>query len=620
MCYKHGGFAFLITYCVSLIFVGIPMFYLELNLGQFTSSSMLTCWTYLPIMKGVGFCMIMLLCITSIYYMSIITWGLWYFGYSIVYRSESKWTRCDNEWNTPHCILLIMKDEAKLCLNETVKAMYNTSVNLANGRCYGSRNLTFGGETKLYHSVPLGDLDKSVYNISHDSHIFKWTLPTEEFFYSRLTKSTDYDMNKFGTIQWELAVCSGILWILSFLAIIKGMKYYGKIVYFTNFAKCTLLLSLLLRGLLLKGREEGLKVLYDEFNINQLLGSEIWVDSVKQTIFSLGLCEGTLITLASFNRFHNETLKDTILVTLTNHIFSILCGLTVFSFFGEALRLAVDSTDDVFLLEHSIDFLFIVVPFIISYIPASASWTSVLFLLILFLGIDTSLAYVNSIKSSLYDLNPNYFRKRNIRLSFGLCFIFFLLGLPLCCNGGLYLTYLLDIFTKNWIKYILCFLECISIVYIYGVTRFTEDVGLMIGSKKVCFICNWSCSKYWWIITWGVITPISAIFVFVFEAVEYESFFRLDYYYPKWSEVLGWLIAISGGLVLIGYGAFKLVQNLLKKDIGSSFRPSKQWGPYLLKHRLQVVYAQDFCLDPHNVGVDFVDLLKSKISNNSSKV
>ena len=43
---------FFIPYVIMLVFVGIPIFLLELSLGQFSSSGPINCWELAPIFKG----------------------------------------------------------------------------------------------------------------------------------------------------------------------------------------------------------------------------------------------------------------------------------------------------------------------------------------------------------------------------------------------------------------------------------------------------------------------------------------------------------------------------------------------------------------------------------------
>ncbi|XP_052280879.1 sodium- and chloride-dependent glycine transporter 1-like isoform X2 [Dreissena polymorpha] len=51
LCYKYGGGAFLIPYVLFMTFVGIPLFYMESALGQFTSSGPTTCWQFAPLLQ-----------------------------------------------------------------------------------------------------------------------------------------------------------------------------------------------------------------------------------------------------------------------------------------------------------------------------------------------------------------------------------------------------------------------------------------------------------------------------------------------------------------------------------------------------------------------------------------
>ncbi len=50
MCFVSG--AFLIPYAIMLCFVGLPIFFIELSVGQYSASGPMTVWEASPIFQG----------------------------------------------------------------------------------------------------------------------------------------------------------------------------------------------------------------------------------------------------------------------------------------------------------------------------------------------------------------------------------------------------------------------------------------------------------------------------------------------------------------------------------------------------------------------------------------
>lgn len=81
---------------------GLPIFYLEMSLGQYFSSGCLTVWKKVcPMAKGIGYAMCVLNFYTGLYYNTIISWAVFFFVES--FTSTLPWTSCNNPWNSPDC-------------------------------------------------------------------------------------------------------------------------------------------------------------------------------------------------------------------------------------------------------------------------------------------------------------------------------------------------------------------------------------------------------------------------------------------------------------------------------------------------------------------------------------
>ncbi len=104
-CYNNGGGAFLIPYITFLIFAGMPLYLLELTMGQFTSKGPVGVWHVSYLFVGIGYAAIVIAFFCSIYYNVIVAWVLQYLYLSVkalVLNEDLPWAHCplDNTTST----------------------------------------------------------------------------------------------------------------------------------------------------------------------------------------------------------------------------------------------------------------------------------------------------------------------------------------------------------------------------------------------------------------------------------------------------------------------------------------------------------------------------------------
>ena len=129
----------MIPYVLMLVFGAMPLFYMEVILGQFNRQGPISLWRICPIFKGmaglmhktkvttshilyiktryqlcceiycnivivgVGYCAVFIAFYVSFYYNVIIGWSLYYAANSLTLTLP--WTSCGNDWNTDYCTM-----------------------------------------------------------------------------------------------------------------------------------------------------------------------------------------------------------------------------------------------------------------------------------------------------------------------------------------------------------------------------------------------------------------------------------------------------------------------------------------------------------------------------------
>ncbi|XP_045130253.1 sodium- and chloride-dependent glycine transporter 2-like [Portunus trituberculatus] len=116
LCYKNGGAAFLIPYLSMLFLAGIPVFFMELTIGQYISQGPAVLFPKLaPIFSGLGWGVVTIAFFTAIYFNVILAWSFFYMIFS--FYSVVPWSHCDNEFNSPACYY---EEGAALCRNQSL--------------------------------------------------------------------------------------------------------------------------------------------------------------------------------------------------------------------------------------------------------------------------------------------------------------------------------------------------------------------------------------------------------------------------------------------------------------------------------------------------------------------
>ncbi|MFH4979157.1 hypothetical protein AB6A40_005866 [Gnathostoma spinigerum] len=341
-----------------------------------------------------------------------------------------------------------------------------------------------------------------------------------------------------------------------------------------------------------------------------LLDISVWGQAAVQVFYSLSVCTGGLGTLASYNRFHNNVLKDAVILSVIDTITCLLTASLVFSavgFFCYEVSMELKGFD----LKGGSYLLFVVLPETIAKLPVAPLYSLLYFIMVFFVILTTSVFLIETVVSGICDEFPERLRRNHRHVLTLICLCFYCLGVPLCTAAGIYWIHLLDHFITMLPLVTLSFFECMVICWVYGADNFLDNIKWMTGSYPPPYIA--------WKILWKFLSPVLYITLISFIFFGYQPVFYEDHRYPSWAYSVGWIISLLPALCVTVVALFEFC--FTKGSCANRGRtllcPESDWGPALAVHRaeyypLQVPEARrlilppasNFNTDKHGTSVD----------------
>ncbi|TRY61820.1 hypothetical protein TCAL_04386 [Tigriopus californicus] len=488
LCYKNGGGAFLIPYLLMLVFGALPLFYMEVILGQYNRQGPISLWKICPLFKGVGYCAVFIAFYVSFYYNVIIGWAILYLGNS--FSSKLPWTGCDNDWNTEFC-------------RESCENITDISCNLTRS------------PAKEY-------FNRGVLRLQGSTGIFDPGPP-----------------------NMTLVGCIMIVYSMLYISLFKGVKSSGKVVWVTATMPYILLTILLLRGITLPGAIDGI-IYYLVPDLKALADPSVWIDAAVQIFYSVGAGFGVHLAYASYNKFDNNCYRDCLITSCVNSFTSLFSGFVIFTYLGYMSHLQQKPIDKV--AEQGPGLVFEVYPEAIATLPASQVWSVLFFVMLVFLGMDSAMGGLECVITGLLDEFETTFKKLKINreiFTFIVVFISFLVALSCVTPGGFYIFNLFERYAAGVSLLCTVFFEAVAVSWVYGLKQLNADVFEMLGHTPSLYwrVC-------WKIISplfLGVIMILQLIDVAPFVIKMYDN---VSYHYPFGAVAIGWIVALSSVLMI----------------------------------------------------------------------
>ncbi|XP_051965021.1 sodium-dependent neutral amino acid transporter SLC6A17-like [Xyrauchen texanus] len=475
LCQKNGGGAYLVPYFILLILIGIPLFFLELAVGQRIRRGSIGVWNYVcPRLGGIGVSSLMVCGFVGLYYNVIIGWSIFYFFQSFQYPLP--WSDCPIRRNGSQAIVEPECEKSSATTYFWYRETLNITSTIADsGGLNWKMTLSLLAAWIIVCLAVIRGIQSSG-KVMYFSSLFPYVVlfcflvrglflkgavdGIAHMFTPKLEIMLEPQVWREAATQVFFALGLGFGGVIAFSSYNKrdnNCHFDAVLVSFINFLTSILATLVVFAVLGFKANIMNEKCVVE--NAEKILGY------LNSNVLSQDL-------IPPHVNFSHLTSSD------YAELYGVIKIVKEDSF--EQLGLEQCLLEDE--LNKSVQgtgLAFIAFTEAMTHFPASPFWSVMFFFMLINLGLGSMIGTMTGITTPILDT----FKIRKEVLTVGCCIIAFFCGLLFVQRSGNYFVTMFDDYSAGLPLTIVVILENVSVAWIYGTKRFMQDLEDMLGFR-----------------------------------------------------------------------------------------------------------------------------------------
>lgn len=530
---KNGGGAFLIPYAVMLAIEGIPLFYLELAIGQRLRKGAVGAWNQVsPYLQGVGLASAAVSFTLALYYNTIMAWCILYLFQS--FQSPLPWSTCPTH--------------------------IEGNVTVVNKECELSGPTTYFWYRETLNVAPSIDYPSVVSWKLVLALLAAWFIV-----FLCMVKG----IKSSGKVVYFTATFPYLVLVIFFF---RGITLHGferglEHLFIPNWKKLAdpeVWLDAATQIFYSFGLAFGCLIALASYN-------PVRSNFVKETF---------IVTIADFiTSIFAATVVFCILGFKATAIYEeCLRGHNLTIAGGNGMEAANCSFETIISEAASgTGLAFIAFTEAINQFPVPQLWSVLFFLMLFTLGLDSMFGTLEGALTSINDMMLFPTARKEVVCGI-VCGVMFLLSLCFATSTGPYVFALFDSFSANIPLLVIAFIECVAMSYVYGLKRLSTDVQMMVGFRP----------NYFFLFCWRFVGPIAMVVIFIaslaemfskgtwYEIWDAEKALTLKIPWPGWCQFVAALLILASVLWIPGVAIAKYFRLIPWKEEVEAYFPEEE--------------------------------------------